>query len=340
MATDHGPSAQTASQFRAELPGLLLAVNRRLAVDADFGCGSVACEHLDLAVEYNRRFADTTAALLELGMTERLAEELDELGAALSSRGLGRKYLARMLEAWSIAVQSGLKPGPARELAPLLDGLRSRLSTRPAPEPPVVSGEVREFLALLRGHQRRAAAELALGRRGTPEQTVTALILPALGEIGRLWQRNEIDAAAEHVATEICRYVALRLFDAVPTSKPLGKRALVACVPGEEHAFGAELVAEHLHRHGWEVALVGRSAPAADVIREAAIVRPHAAFLSVTLAANLSAARDLALSIRATLRDTRIIIGGRVATLLARRLTGVTIVASFDQAHAAGVEDA
>jgi len=336
-----GVSAEAAARFRAELPGLLLTVNRRLAVDVGFGCGTAACGQLDLAAEYNRRFADTLSALLELGLLESLDEEFTGLASVLSSRGLGPRYLDRMLEAWSIAVQSELGSGPARELAFLLDGLRSRPPPLPASAPtPPLPDEVRSFLSLLLEHRRRAAAEHALGRAGTPEQVVTALVLPALGEVGRLWQRNEADVAAEHVATEICRYVALRLFDSAPRSKPLGRRALVACVPAEEHVFGAELVAEHLDRHGWDVDLVGRGAPAADVVQEAGRARPDAVFLSATLVAHLPAARDLCAAIRTTLSDARVVLGGRAASLLAGRLSGVDVVGSFDGAHAAGTGNA
>jgi methanogenic corrinoid protein MtbC1 len=185
--------------------------------------------------------------------------------------------------------------------------------------------EAQRFLDMLLGRKRRAAAEYVLeraGRGGTVEEVHSTIVLPALNRVGALWQQNRISVADEHAATEIGRYTLFRLLDGMPREKPLGAKALVACVPGEEHDIGAQIASGMLEAGGWDVIYVGRSAPEEEILKVFDSERPGVAVFAIAMIARLPAARDLFDSLRSKFADIKIIAGGRAA-LAAQQVFGM-----------------
>lgn len=326
-------------EFRQRLDELLVAVDERLALDLKFECAGPECGSPELARHYNRWFGRVLLACYEFDLGDEIQNQLRWLAGMMGRRGFGPSYFGRMLEAWSVAMASELPRPAAAELVQPIDELRHNLgalveSAQALPQP---DAEVAGFVQLLLDRERRAAAQAALARKTPVTRTADELVLPALRHIGRLWEEARISAADEHAATEICRYVLYRMFDAVGPGPASGHKALVACVPGEEHELGAELVAEHLRLSGWGVFAVGRSAPEADIVAALASFSPDVAFLSVTLVVNLPAAKrliDAALSARPQLG---IVLGGRAAELAASQMARPrVVVARLDAADEAG----
>jgi len=158
--------------------------------------------------------------------------------------------------------------------------------------------------------------------------------------LGFLWQTGRVSVADEHAATEICRYVLYRLFDSIEPAKPVGLKALVSCVPGDEHELGVEIVGECLRLKGWEVFIVGRSTPSEDILKALAEFRPHVAFFSATLVANLPAARALVTEAQKTLPGLGVVLGGAAAVAAADVLAGprVRVAEHFAEAASLGVK--
>jgi methanogenic corrinoid protein MtbC1 len=146
--------------------------------------------------------------------------------------------------------------------------------------------------------------------------------------------------ADEHAATEVCRYALYRLFDNIEPAKPVGLKALASCVPGEEHEMGVEIVGEYLRLKGWEVFIVGRSTPLDDILKALADFRPHVAFFSATLVANLPSARALVSGAQKTLPGLGVVLGGAAALAAANVLGGprVRVAAHFAEAASLGEE--
>ena len=338
-------SAEAATEFQAKLDELLVAVDERLALDAEFHCAGIDCDQLGLSRHVNREFGRLLAAVYEFGLFDRLTEESRWFVSMLSRHGFGPGYFGRMLEAWSVAIVSNIRLAYARELAAPLDGLRGNLGLllegrRPEPDLPV---ESRGLLDLLRARRRREAAEyaLALARSGRAvERVVEDVVLPAMRYLGFLWETGRVSVADEHAATEVCRYVLYRLFDSVEPSKPNGLKALASCAPGDEHELGVEIVGEYLQLKGWEVFVVGRSAPPEDILKALAEFHPHVAFFSATLVANLPAARVLVAEARKALPGLGIVLGGAAAVAAADVLTGpgIVVAAHFAEAATLGVK--
>jgi methanogenic corrinoid protein MtbC1 len=320
-------------------------VDERLAVDAEFHCAGIDCDQLGLSRHVNREFGRLLAAVYEFGLFDRLTVEVRWFVSMLSRHGFGPGYFGRMLEAWSVAIMSSIRLASARELAAPLDSLRGNLgllieSRRPEP---VLSAEAKELVDLLRARRRREAAEsvLALVKSGPQlERVVEETVLSALKHLGFLWETGRITVADEHAATEICRYVLYRLFDGVETGKPVGLKALAACVPGDEHELGVEIIGEYLRLNGWEVFVVGRSSPQEDILKALAEFRPDVAFFSATLVANLPAARALVMEAQKTLPGVGVVLGGAAAVAAASVLAGpgVAVADYFTDAVSLGAK--
>lgn len=333
---------EAAGQFRALLPELLVAVDERMALESRFECSGIGCEQLELSREYNRQFGRTLLAVHEFGLVDQLPVELGWLVSFLSRRGFGPDYFNHLLSAWSVAVTSLIPTAVAREHVAPLDRLRGQLGVmfegRPSPSP-ALSTEAAAFLEAVRGRRRREAAtylcSLIVPGQRSLEAVLSSVFVPVLAQVGRLWEDGSMSAADEHAATDICRYAALRLFDEQTPARPLGLKALVACVPGEEHALGAELVGEYLAVKGWDVFAVGHSAPQEDIVRAVRSFGPDVVFASVTMLANLPAAREL----MGALPECRFLLGGRAAVLARVPLTalGGLVVEGLEACHAAGL---
>ncbi|MFZ1946472.1 MAG: cobalamin B12-binding domain-containing protein, partial [bacterium] len=328
---------------------------------------------LPFVQEVQRHFGAALSAIYQLGLAETLVDEAAWYISTLAWHGLSPAGIRRMIEAWSIAIYSTIKPPEADELVAPIRWIRlnlERLSERtreagtgeaegiggtfpttgPAstPEPPGTprtrkprpgqSPELTALMGLVLDKRRREATDyvLNLARNGRSVGTLQAhLFAPTLREIGLLWQRGEITAADEHAATEICRYVLFRLLDDLPREARLPHTALVAAVTGEEHAFGAEILAGYLDLKGWNTVFLGRSAPAEDIVEAARSTGCQAVFLSVGLIANLPAAISLAQALRRLPIHPKVIIGGRAAEAAGEALARYcdAVIEDLEDAH-------
>jgi methanogenic corrinoid protein MtbC1 len=319
--TDHPApvSDGAAAAFSEALPKLLSLVNDKFAVDRRV-LKKRQPEDLTFVYDAHRHFGDMLRAVYEFKLYDHMLDEFAWYVATLAARGFEESYFRRMIEAWMIAIHSSIKPPESRDLTLPLEQLCRNLHavySAPRAEAEPLSPEAQHLLGLLLDKRRRGAAEYALERGGGDriEQVYSGLVLPAMNQVGVLWQRNEISVADEHAATEIGRYVLFRVIDALPREKPLGMKALVACVPGEEHDVGAQVAGGVLDAKGWDIVYVGRSAPEAEIVKVLDSERPHLAVFTVTLVARLPAARDLLMTVRSRFEGTKIIVGGRAALI-------------------------
>ena len=333
-------STEALARFEDGFDALLLEVDERLDLDMKFECAGPGCGSSELARHYNAWFGRVLLAGYEFNLGDEVGRQLQWLAGVMARHGFGPVYVGRMLEAWSVAFVSELPQPAALELARPVDELRRNLGAlvESAQAVPQLDAEAVRFVQLLLARERRAAAEAALSRKTSVTVTTVELVLPALRHIGRLWETGRISVADEHAATEICRYLLYRLFDSVEPAPATGSKALVACVPGEEHEIGTELAAEHLRLGGWGVFAVGRSAPEDDIIAALSSYGPDVAVFSVTMIANLPAARHLVDTALAARPGLGIVLGGRAAELAAPKLARprVVVVTRFDAADEAG----
>ena len=115
------------------------------------------------------------------------------------------------------------------------------------------------------------------------EAGIARVVEPALVRIGALWAQGKASVASEHLASAKIAGRLLSLLEASNQATSDRRRfAVCACLPGEEHALGAILVAYALTRRGFRVSYLGPSLPVEDVERVCATLRPGLLCLSVS----------------------------------------------------------
>lgn len=134
---------------------------------------------------------------------------------------------------------------------------------------PAIQELQRDYLnALLAGSGRLAdqVLERALEAQMTPQRIYLDLFQPAAYAIGRLWQRNRVSVAQEHLATAIIERQMGELHPLFRPRRERGRTIVIGCVPDEWHRVGARMVADFFEAEGWTVYYLGASAPIRDLV--------------------------------------------------------------------------
>lgn len=136
------------------------------------------------------------------------------------------------------------------------------------------------------------------------------VLFPALSELGRLWERNQIGIADEHIASEIVRQIIAYKASQIETSVTAKGTAIVGCVPDEQHDIPALALANLLEEDGWQTRFFGASVPRADIVDLAARLQPGLACLVVKTVPRMDAAIRLIAELRAAAPAMRVMVGG------------------------------
>ncbi|HEY2428560.1 MAG TPA: B12-binding domain-containing protein, partial [Acidimicrobiales bacterium] len=145
---------------------------------------------------------------------------------------------------------------------------------RRTPVPPPAVSTVRDWHALrdrlhaslAEGDELGARAVVDRLREGGNEPLVIMeqLMAPVLRRVGDEWAAGALSVAAEHRASAICERLLARI--AVhPRGRPRGV-AVVATLPGEEHALPAAMAAVALRADRWQVHHLGIQVPIGDLV--------------------------------------------------------------------------
>ncbi len=287
-------------------------------------------------------FGRLLRVVFRYGLKAALRDEAAWYLATLRARGSRQDAFALVLESWIVAIQGLIKPPECNELAAPLQALRAALpeladAAREA-EQVVLAPEVDALVGTVTAGDIAGAERLlrrALVGRSTPESIVTDLLLPAMSEVGRRWERGELAIFEEHLATQTVRHLLAILPLLVEARAPPMRLAVVACVPGDEHELGALALSTYLRLRGWQVRLLGGSLPAEEIARAVTRFTPHALFLSLSMLSRLEGALDATAQVRAAAAGCRIVVGGRGAhparAILER--SGPLVASSFEDAH-------
>lgn len=228
-------------------------------------------------------------------LAENLEEVRDAAGAHVDPDG--QETLDRMVRAGIAATQG--TPQGADHAAPL-DG--------PFPT------ECSVYLQAVRSGERRAALNIvleALRAGATVPDVYVDILQPVQYQIGRLWERNEISVAEEHVATAITQYVLGHLYSLLEIPEQTLGNALVTGVRGELHQLGGNMVADVLEADGWNVRFLGTQLPHKGILEAVEEHQPRLVGISATVLSNLPAVADLVADVRrACGPDTFVIVGG------------------------------
>jgi methanogenic corrinoid protein MtbC1 len=142
-----------------------------------------------------------------------------------------------------------------------------RTSSRRAPamhEPPpecTETEDVVELARLLLLHDPAigiAFVDAARERGLSPQVICLELLAPTARKLGQMWEEDACDFMQVTLGLGRLHQVLHRmnaefLPDADGALQPAVRRALLACVPGDQHTFGVVMVGQFLRREGWDV---------------------------------------------------------------------------------------
>ena len=283
---------------------------------AQFGPrGRAACrEDLAFHLEFLR-------PVLEFGLIQPMLDYLHWLAQVLASRDVPATHLALSLEWLAEFFASHLDGADAAIVLPALHDIQARFQL-PNDGPSALDRLMPEAWpesdlfarALLGGDQRgaRALLDQCFDQGHGLVATEMHMIQPALYSVGQQWQNNQVSVAQEHLATAIAQSVMTRglLKSRLPASN--GRTVLLACVEGNNHCVGLQMVADAFQFDGWEVQYLGASVPTAALVKHVGLVKPHLLGLSVSFAQQLRVVKDVMAQLALALGAARppVIVGG------------------------------
>ena len=155
----------------------------------------------------------------------------------------------------------------------------------------------------------------------TLDTVLAEVALPYMHELGQRWERGEVSVAQEHFASTVLRGRLLGL--ARGWGRGLGPRALLACLPGEQHDLGLIAFGLTLRARGWRIAYLGGDMPIESVISAAHAIDPAFVVLS---AVDPESFLRFATELRALAGEHRTCIGGAGAREAEATAIGATLL--------------
>ena len=126
---------------------------------------------------------------------------------------------------------------------------------------------------------------IELGAR--PTEIYIDVLAPSQAKLGELWHQGTINIAQEHLATSITMQIMEQQRNATQPQEPLGLRALVTPVEGDQHFVGARMIADALLSDGWDVEFFWNATPAEDVAEYVQQRRIDLLAISITMTEHL-----------------------------------------------------
>ncbi len=239
--------------------------------------------------------------VLEFGLLQPMVDYLHWLNGVLSARAIPTEHLSQSLDWLAEFFQDRMEASEGAIVVEALLAARTCFhKTNDTPLMPLAPrepwAEMAEFqAALLGGNHREAHAILqrCIDNGHSLVELELHIIQPALYDIGEKWQANQVSVAQEHMATAIAQSVmAVALQNSQPPPS-VNKRVLLACVEGNNHALGLQMVADAFLLAGWEVQYLGANVPTLSLIQQVAEWKPDLVGLSVSFPQQLRVAKAI-----------------------------------------------
>jgi methanogenic corrinoid protein MtbC1 len=139
------------------------------------------------------------------------------------------------------------------------------------------------------------------------------VLQPALYEVGRLWQMNQISVAREHFCTAAAQSIlAILNRNGGPRHEDATPTIVSTCVSGEEHELGIRMVSDFFERAGWNSCYLGANTPNEAVISELSERGADVLAVSMTMAHQFPLLEELLRSVRHApqCENVKILVGG------------------------------
>lgn len=341
------PVSQKAVQLYIETEDkILFLLNQKLETSARLGHNSLSVETRLFIQGISALFCKTVAGLYEFSLYEHLKKEYTWFLSVLLNRNMSQKCFEHLLKEWDMGVHTFIRTEEANELvAPfmILQKCFSGLEKNKNVKSIELSDDYRPFFnCVIEKDREKAINEVfSLSKKGVSLETILTEMFPAvLEKIGELWQKNKISVVGQHVATDICNHVLMKIAEKSHKPSALPGKVITACVPGETHEMSCEILETFLETKGWCVQSMGHVAPHNDMLQSILEIKPDIIFFSVSMIARLSAARLILKDIRKLLPQAKIILGGNAAIAAQKELLlfSDAVVNNFAEGHQKALE--
>ncbi len=252
--------------------------------------------------------------MLEFGELAPILDYLRWLASVLDARDIPVEHVGLSLDWLAEFFMAHMAPTDAHIVAAALRAARSGFEASPslaaAPEPnaPEAWPECEAFEAhLLKGNHRGALETLdaTLERGKGLVEAEMHVVQPALYRIGQKWQGNTVTVAQEHLSTSIASMAMTRGLLQAETPPLNGRKVLLACVQGNNHAVGLQMVADAFQLGGWDVQLLGANVPTASLVAHVGTWQPDVLGLSVSFPQQLPVVKDIVARLTKSFGDAR-----------------------------------
>jgi methanogenic corrinoid protein MtbC1 len=276
---------------------------------------------------------------LEFGLIQPMIDYLRWLTIVLAARDVPAEHLPLSLDWFAEFFNGTMESADARVVAAALQKAKATLLVHAdAPQPsdgansassPSLESEAFEA-ALLSGnrHDAHALLDLCLQRGDSLLNFELHVIEPALHSIGRKWQYNQVSVAQEHLATALSQAVMTHGLMKSTLPQGNGRKVVLACVQGNSHFVGLQMVADGFQLSGWDVQFLGADVPTQSLVKHVLESKPDLVGLSVSFAQQLRVAKDVMARLTQAMHSLRppVIIGG----LAINQFAGVAAVVGAD----------
>ena len=183
-------------------------------------------------------------------------------------------------------LERGLSAAEAARLA-----LAEETVPAPSAQTPVLERSVGELRAALDTFD-ESAAQSALDRLlsgFSVEVVLREVVLTYLRELGDRWERRGL-RREEHFASQVLRGRLLGL--ARNWDRGAGPRAVLACMPGEQHDLALITFGLGLRDRGWRITFLGSDTPLDTLTDAVTTLEPDVVVLAATTPARFESGRD------------------------------------------------
>ena len=155
------------------------------------------------------------------------------------------------------------------------------------------------------------------------------MFMPALVNIGELWNKGLLNIAEEHLAVTVTISQIERITQSLISSVQIIGTAAICTPVGEKHFIGPKVVSELLRLSGWNVHFLGTEMPTTDLVQFLSEKGIDLLVLSITLPENLPGVLEIIDAVKDLDKSVITMIGGSgVASLDKNSLEGVDIISS------------
>ena len=322
-------SLSSVMAYQAAIDNLRAQVDTALAAHPDI-LALIGFSPLEMMQVNHRHHVQFMATVFRFRAYTLLPKVVVWVYRSYHKHGFSYDYFPLELRAWQTAIADQLPAAAAKEIHLiyqwLLDHHKEFCELADSETYTTFSTEfdsqdqMRILLSHMLNNNYRSCIDLAVESIHSTEDLsrfYQEVMTPALYEVGRLWERGEISAAQEHLATAI----SMRIMSAMYGNFVLGDaskgRAVITAAPNEYHEVGARMISDQLEMDGWQVDYLGANAPAADVLT---LLRRNAPFMigfSIVVPFHIEAVGRIIEAIRAdkSLENIKVMVGGPAFSL-------------------------